>query len=258
MTSDSPHLRMGVLGIVAISLFAALFSRLWFLQVMSAPTFAVAAQTNRERVVTIPPVRGRILDAQGQVLADNRLSNVVTVDRKAIVKTRDRDILLAKLAPVLGVPIDTLPRACERPALLAAPPDPTCGRCARVDGRAHRRARERLPWSPGEGSRAARLPVRLARCTRPRLRGRDQRHRVQDVEERRLHARRPGRQGRRREDLREGSARHARFDHARGRLRGPGAARAHAHRRDPWARRAAHHRPSGAGAGRGLARALHC
>ena len=29
-----------------------------------------------------------------------------------------------------------------------------------------------------------------------------------------------------------------------------------AHRRDPWARRAAHHRPSGAGAGRGLAR--HC
>ena len=108
MTSDSPHLRMGVLGIVVISLFAALFSRLWFLQVMSAPTFAVAAQTNRERVVTIPPVRGRILDAQGQVLADNRLSNVVTVDRKAITKTRDRDILLAKLAPVLGVPVDTL------------------------------------------------------------------------------------------------------------------------------------------------------
>ena len=65
MTSDSPHLRMGVLGIVAISLFAALFSRLWFLQVMSAPTFAVAAQTNRERVVAIPPVRGRILDAAG-------------------------------------------------------------------------------------------------------------------------------------------------------------------------------------------------
>jgi penicillin-binding protein 2 len=108
MTSDSPHLRMGVLGIVAISLFAALFSRLWFLQVMSAPTFAVAAQTNRERVVAIQPVRGRILDSQGQVLADNRLSNVVTVDRKAIAKTSERDILLANLAPILGVPVDTL------------------------------------------------------------------------------------------------------------------------------------------------------
>ena len=58
MTSDSPHLRMGVLGIVAISLFAALFSRLWFLQVMSAPTFAVAAQTNRERVVDDPAGAG--------------------------------------------------------------------------------------------------------------------------------------------------------------------------------------------------------
>ena len=43
MTSDSPHLRMGVLGVVVISLFAALFSRLWFLQVMSAPTLTVAA-----------------------------------------------------------------------------------------------------------------------------------------------------------------------------------------------------------------------
>ena len=108
MTSDSPHLRMGVLGIVAISLFAALFSRLWFLQVMSAPTFAVAAQTNRERVVAIPPVRGRVLDSQGRVLADNRLSNVVTVDRKDVAKQPQRDVLLAKLARVLNVPADSL------------------------------------------------------------------------------------------------------------------------------------------------------
>jgi penicillin-binding protein 2 len=108
MTSDSPHLRMGVLGVVAISLFAALFSRLWFLQVMSAPTFAVAAQTNRERVVAIPPVRGRILDSQGRVLADNRLSDVVTVDRKEVANEHQRDILLAKLATVLNVPVDSL------------------------------------------------------------------------------------------------------------------------------------------------------
>ncbi len=97
-----------MLGIVVISLFAALFSRLWFLQVMSAPTLAVAAQSNRERVVAIPPVRGRILDSQGRVLADNRLSNVVTIDRKAIVDTRERNVLLAKLAAVLGVQADTL------------------------------------------------------------------------------------------------------------------------------------------------------
>ena len=102
MTSDSPHLRMGVLGIVVISLFAALFSRLWFLQVMSAPTLTVAAQTNRERVVSIPPVRGRILDREGRVLADNRLSTVVTVDRKAVADEQDKYTLFLHLAPVLG------------------------------------------------------------------------------------------------------------------------------------------------------------
>ncbi|HTN78643.1 MAG TPA: penicillin-binding transpeptidase domain-containing protein, partial [Acidimicrobiales bacterium] len=110
MTSDSPHLRMGVLGVVVISLFAALFSRLWFLQVMSSPTLTVAAQTNRERIVAIPPVRGRILDREGRVLADNRLSNVVTIDRKELVQSKTRDTLLAELAPILGEPIDELHR----------------------------------------------------------------------------------------------------------------------------------------------------
>ena len=108
MTSDSPHLRMGVLGVVAISLFAALFSRLWFLQVMSAPTFAVAAQENRERVVPIAPVRGRILDREGRVLADNRNSNVVTVDREAVADETERRVLFARVAKVLGVTVADL------------------------------------------------------------------------------------------------------------------------------------------------------
>ena len=108
MTSDSPHLRMGVLGVVVISLFAALFSRLWFLQVVSAPTLTVAAQTNRERVLSIAPVRGRILDREGRVLADNRLSNVVTVDRKLLTDERETTLLLIHLAPVLGVPYESL------------------------------------------------------------------------------------------------------------------------------------------------------
>ena len=108
MTSDSPHLRMGVLGVVTISLFAALFSRLWFLQVMSAPTFAVAAQENRERVVPIAPVRGRILDREGRVLADNRNSNVVTVDREAVADETERHVLFARVAKVLGVTVADL------------------------------------------------------------------------------------------------------------------------------------------------------
>ncbi len=138
MTSDSPHLRMGVLGVVVISLFAALFSRLWFLQVMSAPTLTVAAQTNRERVVSVAPVRGRILDREGRVLADNRLSNVVTVDRKVLTDERETTLLLIHLAPVLGVPFDALQKRLNDPKyspLLPVPlaedvPEPTMMRIA--------------------------------------------------------------------------------------------------------------------------------
>ncbi|MBV9254350.1 MAG: hypothetical protein JO054_08975, partial [Actinobacteria bacterium] len=36
-------LRLGVLGIIVLSLFAALFSRLWYLQVMDSTNFQVQA-----------------------------------------------------------------------------------------------------------------------------------------------------------------------------------------------------------------------
>ena len=48
-----------------ISLFAALFARLWFLQVMTAPEYQVAAENNRVRVVQVEAPRGRILDRNG-------------------------------------------------------------------------------------------------------------------------------------------------------------------------------------------------
>ncbi|MBK9181026.1 MAG: penicillin-binding protein 2 [Acidimicrobiales bacterium] len=102
MSADSPRLRLGILGIVVVSLFATLFARLWFLQVMAAPTFQVAAESNRVRIVQETPVRGRILDRNGTIIVGNRQSAVVTVDREAIAEPGDREALFASLAPVLG------------------------------------------------------------------------------------------------------------------------------------------------------------
>ena len=217
MTSDSPHLRMGVLGVVVISLFAALFSRLWFLQVMSAPTLTVAAETNRERVVSIAPVRGRIVDREGRVLADNRLSNVVTVDREYVSDERDKDVLIAHLAPVLGVPVDSLHARIDDPKyspLLPIPlaedvPEPTVMHIE--EDRTSSPASRRRKWH------CACIPT-APRRARARLRRCHQRHRVRVVEGRRLHARRSARQRRRREDLREGPARDAGLVDARSRL----------------------------------------
>ena len=80
MDNQSPRLRLSILGIVAFSLFGALFARLWYLQVMAAPEFKVEAQANRVRTVTEEAPRGRILDAKGRVIVDNRTSRVVTID----------------------------------------------------------------------------------------------------------------------------------------------------------------------------------
>ncbi len=79
--NESPRMRLGVLAIVIVALFAALFARLWYLQVLSTDDFVQAAEANRVRVVQVEAPRGRILDREGTVLVDNRVSTVVTVDR---------------------------------------------------------------------------------------------------------------------------------------------------------------------------------
>lgn len=109
MTGDSPRLRLSILGIVAFSLFAALFARLWYLQVMASDESQVAAEANRIRVVAVEAPRGRILDRDGKVIVDNRISVQVTVDRSALeeLDDDDREIVLTKVADALarsGIP----------------------------------------------------------------------------------------------------------------------------------------------------------
>ena len=101
----NPRLRLGVLGIVVVSLFSVMFARLWYLQILAAPEFEVAASQNQVRVVTIPAPRGRILDRHGRVLVDNRYANVVTITRNEI---EDRAVVLGRLSSLLGVPVDEL------------------------------------------------------------------------------------------------------------------------------------------------------
>lgn len=97
---ESPRLRLGVLGIVVVALFVPLFARLWYLQVLSSETFTEAAEANRIRVVQVEAPRGRILDRDGTVLVDNRVSIVVTVDRVRFAELEDdqRTEMLERLA----------------------------------------------------------------------------------------------------------------------------------------------------------------
>ena len=63
-----------------MSLFAALFARLWYLQVMATKEFKTAAAALQTRTILEEAPRGRILDRNGVVLVDNRISVIVTVD----------------------------------------------------------------------------------------------------------------------------------------------------------------------------------
>ena len=110
MTADNPRLRLGIIAVVALSLFAALFARLWFLQVLTAGEHELAAEANQRRVVPIPAPRGRILDRHGEVLVANRASNVVTVDRSALrqLGEGEADAVIDRLAAVVDKPPFTL------------------------------------------------------------------------------------------------------------------------------------------------------
>ena len=64
-------LRVGILGVLALAVFAVLFFRLWSLQVLSGQTYLAAAQGNQLRTIRLEAPRGTILDRAGRVIVDN-------------------------------------------------------------------------------------------------------------------------------------------------------------------------------------------
>src|SRR6478609_4176548 len=86
MDTDSSHVRLSAIGIVALSLFLVMFVRLWFLQGIDRQRFEVASASNRLRVIHEEGPRGRILDRNGVVIVDNRTSITVALDREPLRK----------------------------------------------------------------------------------------------------------------------------------------------------------------------------
>jgi len=92
--------RITVIGVVTLALFSALFARLWYLQVAAGRDYAAAAVQNAVRDIPVPAPRGRILDAQGRVLVDNRVADVITVSRR--ISPAQRRLVVGRLAELLG------------------------------------------------------------------------------------------------------------------------------------------------------------
>lgn len=116
------RVRASVVGVVVLALFSALFARLWYLQVASSSQYAAAAQSNAVRIVPISPLRGRILDAKGRVLADERVANVITMDRR--ITPKQRALAVERLAELLAVPTAALTKKLDDPRVSPYAPVP--------------------------------------------------------------------------------------------------------------------------------------
>lgn len=99
--SDNSRVRVSIVGVVIVALFASLFARLWFLQMGPEQSLGKVVSTLATRVIQTESPRGEILDRNGKILAQDIASWAVTVDRN--LKPKVRDLVLGQLSEVLGV-----------------------------------------------------------------------------------------------------------------------------------------------------------
>lgn len=105
---EHPQVRLTILLIVVVCLFAALFARLWYLQVLNAPKAQAAAQDNGIRLIYIPAPRGQIVDRNSNVLVGNVNVPVIEVSRQTASLNPD---MVTRLAPLLGMTVPQLQKA---------------------------------------------------------------------------------------------------------------------------------------------------
>jgi len=102
-SARTSRLRLIVVQALVFSLFATLFGRLWYLQVLGGDSFQAQAASQGIREIVVQPHRGLIVDAQGRPLVANRTSWVVSVDRTMLGKmpNEQQETLLQRLANAL-------------------------------------------------------------------------------------------------------------------------------------------------------------
>jgi penicillin-binding protein 2 len=107
--------RVAVVGGVALVMFAVIFFRLWFLQVLSGDNYVAVARENRVRQIKIQAPRGEIVDRHGQPLVVNRNSLSIKVTPEKLPQDRaEREEVYRRLARLLGLKPRRLERRVER------------------------------------------------------------------------------------------------------------------------------------------------
>jgi len=97
-------LRVGLLGIVSVAVFATLFLRLWSLQILNGQQLLRAAQNNQRHDVRVQAARGPILDRNGLPLVTNVPGTAVQIWQTDLPKDHAQRVReLHRLANVLRI-----------------------------------------------------------------------------------------------------------------------------------------------------------
>jgi penicillin-binding protein 2 len=99
-------LRVGLLVAISFAVFAALFLRLWALQVLSGSQYLRTAQNNQLRTIRVEAPRGPIIDRNGKALVTNAPATAIeiwTADLPKVYADRYRE--LARLSRLVRVPL---------------------------------------------------------------------------------------------------------------------------------------------------------
>lgn len=97
-------LRVAILGGVGLAVFAVIFLRLWYLEVLSGDRYLAEAQNNQVREFTVQAPRGEVLDREGRPLVTNRTALELQIkegDLPASPERRRR--LFERLGEVAGM-----------------------------------------------------------------------------------------------------------------------------------------------------------
>ena len=97
-----PRTGVILLQVLVGILFFVLTTRFWYLQIHRGAEFSRQAQENRLRIERIFAPRGRILDCQGRILADNRIAFGLSIVREDCV---DLPATLAQVSAWSGMPL---------------------------------------------------------------------------------------------------------------------------------------------------------
>ena len=121
MNNNNTQWRLGIVGVVVMSLFAALLARLWYLQVLSGESLRQEATNNGVRLVYTEAPRGRLLDRQGRELVTNVVVSTVVADKRVVAESPG---VLDRLTALLGVPRADLERRLADPRFSPVKPVP--------------------------------------------------------------------------------------------------------------------------------------